>query len=182
MFNFMDGMDGITIVQVSSLAILTNILALMGLIEINFIYFSLVLLTVFLAYYSVNKPPAQIFLGDVGSIPLGFLAGFVIIYNIIKSDYLIPFFIIIMYYLLDSITTLLIRFMKGENIFIAHSSHFYQKALRKGYSHQYVLNRIIYLNAILLLLAILSINFPFISSFLAFLFTSVLLFFFNSSK
>ncbi len=182
MFNFMDGMDGLTVVQVSSLAILTNFLALMGLIEVNFIFFSLALLTVSFAFYSVNKPPAQIFLGDVGSIPLGFLMGFIIFYNMIKSDLLIPFFIIIMYYLLDSITTLAIRFMKGENIFRAHSSHYYQKAIRNGNSHAYVLTKIIYLNSILLFLAILSIYFPLLSLTLALLCTFTLIFFFNSRK
>ena len=83
--------------------------------------------------------------------------------EMIKSDLIIPFFIIIMYYLLDSITTLAIRFMKGENIFRAHSSHYYQKAIRNGNSHEYVLTKIIYLNSILLLLAILSIYFPLLS-------------------
>ena len=53
MFNFMDGMDGITSVQISSLSILTNFLAILGLIEENFIYFSLILLTISFAFYSV---------------------------------------------------------------------------------------------------------------------------------
>ena len=78
MYNFMDGMDGITSVQISSLSILTNFLAILGLIEESFIYFSLILLTISFAFYSVNKPPSKIFLGDVGSIPLGFIAGFIL--------------------------------------------------------------------------------------------------------
>tara|TARA_B100000963_G_scaffold361161_1_gene395185 strand:+ start:25 stop:612 length:588 start_codon:yes stop_codon:yes gene_type:complete len=182
MFNFMDGMDGITAVQVSSLAILTNSLAILGLIEIHFLYFSLILLTVLFAFYSVNKPPAKIFLGDVGSIPIGFLLGFVIIYNVIKANLIIPFLIIMMYYLLDSIITIFIRFLKNENIFKAHSSHFYQKTIRKGYDHEYVLRRIIYLNIVLLFLAISSIYFPILSFLLAFASTSILLLFFSSRK
>ncbi len=182
MFNFMDGMDGITAVQVSSLAILTNSLAILGLIEIHFLYFSLILLTVLIAFYSVNKPPAKIFLGDVGSIPIGFLLGFVIIYNVIKANLIIPFLIIMMYYLLDSIITIFIRFLKNENIFKAHSSHFYQKTIRKGYDHEYVLRRIIYLNIVLLFLAISSIYFPILSFLLAFASTSLLLLFFSSRK
>ena len=76
LFNFMDGMDGITSVQVISLSIFTNILAIIGIIEINFLYFSLILFAIFLAFLIVNKPPAKIFLGDVGSVPIGFLVGF----------------------------------------------------------------------------------------------------------
>ena len=47
LFNFMDGMDGITSVQVISLSIFTNILAIIGIIEINFLYFSLILFAIF---------------------------------------------------------------------------------------------------------------------------------------
>ena len=182
MFNFMDGMDGITSVQISSLSILTNFLAILGLIEESFIYFSLILLTISFAFYSVNKPPSKIFLGDVGSIPLGFIAGFILIYNMIMYNLILPFLVIMLYYLQDSITTIILRFLKKENVFQAHSSHFYQKILRKGYSHDYVLKKIIYLNAILLLLAILAYYYPLISFLLAFICTSSLLIFFNSRK
>ena len=182
MFNFMDGMDGITIVQVASLALLSNVLALSGLIESNFIYFSLILLAIFISFYSVNKPPAKIFLGDVGSIPIGFLSGFIIIYNIIKTQLILPYLIIIMYYLLDSIITILIRLFNGRNIFKAHSEHFYQKLLRKGYSHSYVLKRIIVVNLILLFLSFLSINYPLTSLTLSLLVTITILCFFNFRK
>ncbi len=182
MFNFMDGMDGITSVQISSLSMLANFLAIFGLIEENFIYFSLILLIISFAFYSVNKPPSKIFLGDVGSIPLGFLAGFILIYNMIMYDLIFPFLIIMLYYLLDSITTIILRFLNKENIFQAHSSHFYQKILRKGYNHDYVLKKIIYLNSILLILAILSNYYPITSFILAFICTSSLLIFFNSRK
>ena len=182
MFNFMDGMDGITPVQISSLSILTNFLAILGIIEENFIYLSLILLTISFAFYSVNKPPSKIFLGDVGSVPLGFLAGFILIYNMIMYNLIIPFLIIMLYYLLDSIATIILRFLKKENVFQAHSSHFYQKILRKGYDHDYVLKKIIYLNTILLLLAILSYYYPITSFVFAFVCTSSLLIFFNSRK
>ena len=182
MFNFMDGMDGITSVQISYLSILTNCLAIFGLTEENFIYFSLILLTISFAFYSINKPPSKIFLGDAGSIPLGFLAGFIIVYNLIMHNLIFPFLIVMLYYLLDSISTIILRFLKKENVFQAHSSHFYQKILRKGYSHEYVLKKIIYLHSILLILAILSYYYPLTSFLLAFCCTSSLLIFFNSRK
>ncbi len=178
----MDGMDGITSVQIISLSILTNFLGILGLIEETFIYFGLILLTISFAFYSVNKPPSKIFLGDVGSIPLGFIAGFILIYNMIMYNLILPFLVIMLYYLLDSIATIILRFLKKENVFQAHSSHFYQKILRKGYSHEYVLKKIIYLHSILLILAILSYYYPVSSLILAFLCTSSLLIFFNSRK
>ncbi len=182
MFNFMDGMDGITSVQISSLSILTNFLAILGLIEEIFIYFSLILLTISFAFYSVNKPPSKIFLGDVGSIPLGFIVGFIVIYNMITFNLILPFLIIMFYYLQDSIATIILRFLKKENLLQAHTSHFFQKMLRKGFSHDYVLKKIIYLHSILLILAILSCYYPITSFLLAFVCTSSLLVFFNSRK
>ena len=182
MFNFMDGMDGMTSVQISSLSILTNFLAILGFIEETFIYFSLILLTISFAFYSFNKPPSKIFLGDVGSVPFGFIAGFILIYNMIMYNLILPFLVIMLYYLQDSIVTIILRFLKKENVFQAHSSHFYQKILRKGYSHDYVLKKIIHLHAILLILAILSYYFPITSFLLAFICTSSLLIFFNSRK
>ena len=137
LFNFMDGMDGITTVQISSIAICTNILSIMGFISEDFLYFGLIIFTIFLAFFSVNKPPAKIFLGDVGSIPIGFIVGFIIIYNGIKYDIFIPFLICMMYYILDSTLTLLLRLFKKENIFEAHSSHFYQK-VHKSAHHMHI--------------------------------------------
>ena len=117
MYNFMDGMDGITSVQIISFSILTNFLAILGLIEEIFIYFSLILLTISFAFYSVNKPPSKIFLGDVGSIPLGFIAGFILIYNMIMYNLILPFLIIMLYYLQDSIATIILRFLKKKMYF-----------------------------------------------------------------
>ena len=182
LFNFMDGMDGISVVQVSFFSLCTNFLAILGLIEINFLYFSLILLSISIAFYSVNKPPAKIFLGDVGSIPFGFLIGFIIIYHMIKSELIIPFLIIIMYYLLDSSLTLFGRMLKKENIFEAHSNHFYQKLIRKGYSHKYVLAKIIILNSILLFISMLSLILPIFSLLSSITITMIFLYFFDSKE
>ena len=182
LFNFMDGMDGITTLQVSSIAICTNILSVLGFISTDFLYFGLIMLTVFLAFFSVNKPPAKIFLGDVGSIPIGFIIGFIIIYNGIKYNIFIPFLICIMYYIMDSSLTLLLRLFKKENIFEAHSSHFYQRVLRKGYSHDFVLKKLLLLNVALLSLSFLSINFPLASLLISILFSGLLIYFFESRR
>ena len=119
-------------------------------------------------------------MGDVGSIPIGFLVGFVIVYNLQKSELIIPFLIIIMYYLLDSSITLFLRMLNRENIFQAHSNHFYQKLIRKGYSHEFVLNKIIILNFTLLMLSITSVYWPLISLLTSFLITIFFLYFCES--
>ena len=127
LFNFMDGMDGLTCTQVLFLALTINILYLLGYMNENFQFLSLILISLFLAFYKFNKPSAQIFFGDVGSIPVGYIAGLVLIYNFLKGGPSVPILIVYLYYLFDSTLTLVIRLIKRKNIFEAHSDHFYQK-------------------------------------------------------
>ena len=145
LFNFMDGMDGLTCTQVLFLALTINILYLLGYMNENFQFLSLILISLFLAFYKFNKPTAQIFLGDVGSIPVGYIAGLVLIYNFLKGGPSVPILIVYLYYLFDSTLTLVIRLIKRKNIFEAHSDHFYQKILRAGQTHRQVLNKITFL-------------------------------------
>ena len=79
LFNFMDGMDGLITTQMIFLSFLTNFLALFSLIDEQFQFLSLVVLSLFLAFIKYNRPKAQIFLGDSGSIPCGYIAGFILI-------------------------------------------------------------------------------------------------------
>ena len=81
----MDGMDGLTCIQVLTLFITTNILCLFGFINENFQLISLILISLFLAFYKFNKPNASIFLGDVGSIPIGYISGLLLITNFFKE-------------------------------------------------------------------------------------------------
>ena len=183
LFNFMDGMDGITSVQVIFLSLLVNSLTLLGYFSENIQFLSIMMLASFLAFLNFNKPPAKIFLGDSGSIPVGFLCGLIIIKSIVEYNIFIPLLIISMYYFLDSSLTLAIRFMKRKNIFIAHSEHFYQRVLRSGYSHSDVLFKILILSIFLFILSLLSINFKFVSLTIAFLITLILImYFFRKGK
>jgi UDP-N-acetylmuramyl pentapeptide phosphotransferase/UDP-N-acetylglucosamine-1-phosphate transferase len=182
LYNFMDGMDGITTLQICSIALLTNLLSLFGKINIEYQILSLMILTVFIAFYRFNKTPAKVFLGDVGSISCGFLVGFIMISNFLYSNIIIPFLIINMYYLLDSSITLIIRLVTNQNIFQAHSSHFYQKIIRRGFSHNYVLKRIMILNSLLLILGMMSTQFPFSALFTSIILSLVLLYFFETRK
>ena len=143
LFNFMDGMDGLTCAQVLTISITINILSMFSLMNENFQFLSLILISLFLAFYKFNKPSAKIFLGDAGSIPIGYISGFMLIYTFLKNGPIIPLIIVFLYYLLDATLTLIIRFYKGKNIFEAHSDHFYQKILRAGQTHQQVLNKIV---------------------------------------
>jgi UDP-N-acetylmuramyl pentapeptide phosphotransferase/UDP-N-acetylglucosamine-1-phosphate transferase len=179
LFNFMDGMDGLITTQMIFLSFLTNFLALFSLINEQFQFLSLVVLSLFLAFIKYNRPKAQIFLGDSGSIPCGYIAGFILIDSFLSLGPFISFLIIILYFLLDSSITLIKRIYKKENLFVAHSDHFYQRMLRKGYSHEEVLKKISILWIILLFLSILALKAQYIALLLAILSTSIILLYFK---
>lgn len=182
LYNFMDGIDGLTALQVCTVAICVNFLSIFGYLNEEYQIFSLILFSVYLAFYKFNKFPAKIFMGDVGSIPSGYLIGFIMISCFLTNGVLLPLIIVNMYYILDSTSTLLIRIVQKKNILKAHSDHFYQKMIRKGYQHSFVIKYIFGLNTILLILSFLSITFPFISFVFSILFTTVLLYLFYFKK
>ena len=80
-----------------------------------------------------NRPVAKLFLGDVGSLPIGLLLGWMLALlaggGHIASALLLP-----LYYLADATVTLMRRVISGEPVTQAHRSHFYQRALDGGFS------------------------------------------------
>jgi UDP-N-acetylmuramyl pentapeptide phosphotransferase/UDP-N-acetylglucosamine-1-phosphate transferase len=84
-----------------------------------------------------NFPRARIFMGDVGSIPLGFsLASLVIIAaQDCGPGIILPFVALQAGFILDTGITLIRRGAKGEKVWQAHKEHFYQKLARSGLSH-----------------------------------------------
>jgi UDP-N-acetylmuramyl pentapeptide phosphotransferase/UDP-N-acetylglucosamine-1-phosphate transferase len=178
-FNFMDGIDGITSVQVIFLTcslIFFNIFLDLG---HNILFYCLLgTIAGFLVY---NWHPAKIFLGDSGSIPLGFL----MLYSLIDFaivGYWVAALILPMYYLLDTSITLFYRVYKRENFWESHSQHFYQKAARNNQSHKKVCFKIILLSAGLFIFSILSIIEKNNLIFLIFSFVWCIFFLLNFSK
>jgi UDP-N-acetylmuramyl pentapeptide phosphotransferase/UDP-N-acetylglucosamine-1-phosphate transferase len=179
LFNFMDGMDGLTALQMIFLALTINIISLMDYFDNDFQFLSLIIFSVFLAFFRYNKPPAKIFLGDSGSIPSGYIAGFVLIESLLKKGPFFSILIILMYFILDSTVTLIIRSIKNNNLFSAHSDHFYQRMIRNGHSHQYVLRKILFLLTFLILLSFISLKYHLISFSLALITTILSLIYFS---
>ena len=103
-----------------------------------------------------NWSPAKIFLGDSGSIPLGFLM-LCLLAEFSIQGYWLASLILPMYYLLDTSITLLNRIFKREKFWEPHSQHFYQKAVRKGQTHKKVCVKIILLSMGLFIFSFFSI-------------------------
>ena len=162
--NFMDGIDGITGVETASIgvgiALLAPLIVAAGLAQSIFVSSSLVLYATVLAAAAVgflfwNWQPAKIFLGDVGSVPLGFLGGWLLL-EAAGSGLWAAALLLPLYYLADATITLLRRVARREAIFEAHRSHFYQRAARAIGGHAPVTLAILALNIALIALAIVS--------------------------
>jgi UDP-N-acetylmuramyl pentapeptide phosphotransferase/UDP-N-acetylglucosamine-1-phosphate transferase len=99
-----------------------------------------------------NKHPAQVFLGDAGSLPIGLCLAFLLIFvgqADLAAAALLPLYIIA-----DAGLTLCRRLINKEPIFSAHRSHFYQRATSQGFSVPQVTARVFLLGLLLAGLAI----------------------------
>ncbi|MCA1602328.1 MAG: polysaccharide biosynthesis protein, partial [Acidobacteria bacterium] len=135
LYNFMDGMDGfaggMTVLGFGFLGYVAR--------DGNSLVPLLAVLTVGAAggFLLHNKPPARIFMGDVGSIMLGFLAGSLSVIGMHQGlfDFWVPV-LIFSPFIVDATVTLLRRLFRGEKIWQAHREHYYQRLVLSGWSHR----------------------------------------------
>ena len=83
------------------------------------------------AYF--NRPVATLFLGDVGSLPIGLLLGWLLV-QLAGRGALAAAILLPLYYLADATITLVRRLIAGEKVWQAHRSHFYQRATDRGFT------------------------------------------------
>lgn len=89
-----------------------------------------------LAFLRFNFPPARVFMGDVGSIPLGFLAASLGVAGIQQNIWPWHFpLLVFLPFIADASVTLLRRALRGEKLWQAHRSHYYQRVVLLGASH-----------------------------------------------
>lgn len=162
-YNFMDGIDGITASQTIHIATTTLLFYLFIPIDEPLVLIvAISLIAISLAFLCFNWQPAQIFMGDVGSISLGLICGWLLI-NLGLHGYLASTIIIPAYYFADGVFIVLRRLYQGEKIWEPHSEHFFQKAARKNKSHSKVVKKIILANLLLATLSGLAITQPVIA-------------------
>ncbi len=160
LYNFMDGIDGITGTETISIATGTClVMTAAGITDPFSSTLTLLLTGSCLGFLVFNWHPAKIFLGDVGSVPLGYLTGFTLL-SLAVSGHLIPALILPLYYLADSGITLSKRALLGEKIWLPHRQHFYQQAARGLGRHDRVMYRIIAANIMLIAAALIAIPYP----------------------
>lgn len=150
--NFMDGLDWMTVAETVPLSAGLVLFGLLGALPREATIVALALCGAMIGFAPVNRPVARMFLGDVGSLPIGLLLGWLLIVlaggGHFTAALLLPF-----YYLADATITLLRRLIKGEPIQQAHRTHFYQRATDGGYSVIQIVTRVFLLNIALIALA-----------------------------
>ena len=141
-FNFMDGLNGMASLQgvITSWAACFLAVVWGGLFEHWAFSLSIIIGAACLGFVPFNFPRARMFMGDVGSAPVGMLLSVTVIGLAQASDWelLIPLMLLHANFFLDTGLTLVRRFLKGEKWYSAHRSHFYQKLQRAGKSHTFV--------------------------------------------
>lgn len=136
LYNFMDGSDGLA----GGMAIIGfsgyTIAALLG-DEPAFAQACFAVAAASAVFLRYNFHPAKVFLGDSGSIPLGFLAAALGTQGWITGLWPAWFPLMVFSpFIVDASVTLLRRALRGEKIWRAHREHYYQRLVRLGWGHQ----------------------------------------------
>lgn len=136
LYNFMDGIDGfaggMAVIGFGALAILGGLKG-----DMQFAAAALMICTATVGFLWFNYPPARIFMGDSGSTTLGFLvAAFAVWASRIQVADVWLTLMIFSPFVVDSTVTLLRRLLRGEPVWRAHRSHYYQRLVQLGWGHR----------------------------------------------
>jgi UDP-N-acetylmuramyl pentapeptide phosphotransferase/UDP-N-acetylglucosamine-1-phosphate transferase len=125
--NFMDGIDWLTVAEMVPMAAALALFGVAGVGPSELILPAAALLGALIGFAPFNKPVARLFLGDVGSLPIGLIVAWML-YVLASRGGLAAALILPLYYLADATLTLLRRLARGERVWEAHRTHFYQQA------------------------------------------------------
>ncbi len=157
--NFMDGLDWMTVAEVVPVTAALALLGLFGELPLTAAIVTAALCGAMIGFAPFNRPVASIFLGDVGSLPIGLLLGWCLL-QLAWHQHLAAALLLPLYYLADATVTLMRRVMRREPFWIAHRSHFYQRATDNGFTVVQVVSEVLTLNLALAALAAFSIKAP----------------------
>ncbi len=171
LYNFMDGIDG---VAASGAVFMSLGLYVVG--ESTGWQYSMeasIVMWVMIAFSLFNLPPAKLFMGDVGSISLGLILGYLFI-RLAQSGYLASALILPMYFVFDTTMVLLIRLGRGLSPFKTHRTFSFHHAYDAGMSQKTIVIYISSVNLILIGMACVAIYQPLMAFILSFVPVSAL--------
>lgn len=155
--NLIDGLDGLA-AGISAIAAVTiGIIAFLeGQYEVAVISF--VLAGAIMGFLKYNFYPARVFMGDTGSMFLGFVLAILAVQGLTKSATVISLFIPVVIFgipILDTFFAVARRFVNGNPIFQADKEHVHHRLLDLGFSHKQTVLLIYGISIILGLSAVL---------------------------
>jgi UDP-N-acetylmuramyl pentapeptide phosphotransferase/UDP-N-acetylglucosamine-1-phosphate transferase len=143
LFNFMDGIDGLAGCETAAIGMgLLLFAGFGGGADPELALLAVPVIAAAIGFLVWNWSPARIFLGDVGSAPLGYLLGFLLLGLAVRGFWKLAL-ILPLYFLADATIILARRLLRGERVWQAHREHYYQQAVRRGLGHAAVVKRVI---------------------------------------
>lgn len=135
LFNFMDGTDGLA----GGMALIGFAVFGWTLLDAmpDMAKLALCLAAAAAGFLVFNFAPARVFMGDAGSVPLGFLAGGVGLGGWLQDVWSLWFPVLVFSpFVVDATATLMRRILRREKFWQAHRDHYYQRLVRMGWSHR----------------------------------------------
>jgi UDP-N-acetylmuramyl pentapeptide phosphotransferase/UDP-N-acetylglucosamine-1-phosphate transferase len=157
--NFMDGIDWMTVAEFVPITVGLAFIGYLGALPVHGIVVALALCGGLIGFAPFNKPVARIFLGDVGSLPVGLLLSWLLVLLAGRGQ-LTAALVLPLYYLADATLTLLRRVVNREPFWRAHRTHFYQLATDRGFSVRRIVTYVFAVNLALVALAAASVLWP----------------------
>jgi UDP-N-acetylmuramyl pentapeptide phosphotransferase/UDP-N-acetylglucosamine-1-phosphate transferase len=150
LFNFMDGIDGLAGSEAAAIGAGLLLFASVGAgADPMLRTLAAAVAGAAVGFLVWNWAPARIFLGDVGSVPLGYLLGFLLL-GLAVCGYWKIALVLPLYFLADATITLARRLLRGERVWEAHREHFYQQAVRRSLGHAAVVERVVAADLVLI--------------------------------
>lgn len=136
LYNFMDGSDGLAGgMALFGFGFFAIAAAMHG--QPDLALATLTVAAAALGFLAFNSPPARVFMGDAGSISLGFSAAGFGMLGALRDVWPAWFPVLVFLpFIVDATVTLLRRGLRGEKVWHAHKEHYYQRLIRMGWSHR----------------------------------------------
>lgn len=158
LYNFMDGMDGMAGIQ--TLCLVAGVLLICAVFSTvktpEYAAYGLVMAGAIAGFLFWNRPPAKVFMGDVGSITIGFLMGWLML-TVALHGFRTSMLILPGYYWGDATLTLLKRMIRRERFWEGHKQHWFHRALARGMKPDLILLRVLLFNMVLIALAVMAV-------------------------
>ena len=135
-YNFMDGVDVMAASGAIFISLTLAIVLFLTNGSVEVIYIFILLAIVVSGFILFNWPPATIFMGDAGSVFLGYIFGSLLLFTVLNNDISVWIWLTVFgYFFADTTVTQIMRVILGRKWYLAHRSHAYQNLARMTNSH-----------------------------------------------